>query len=170
MYRLCIKKNRQSSATCISHVPSALGRCTRGPAVRIWLLPHNDSRTWLVPLIKLSCAAVTTGWRHLQSYDVRIRASWIDWLVDLLILTLLTPWSTVLEKLAGFQLVGKFPTFYGNRRFITVFTRAGHLSLSWASSIQSIPPHPTSWRSLSERALYRLLTFQYQISCPSFVS
>jgi hypothetical protein len=27
--------------------------------------------------------------------------------------SLLTPWSTVLEKLAGFQLVEKFPAFYG---------------------------------------------------------
>ena len=31
---------------------------------------------------------------------------------------------------------------------ITTFTSARHLSLSWASSIQSIPPHPTSWRSI----------------------
>ena len=42
----------------------------------------------------------------------------------------------------------KFPAFYGTRRFITAFTRARHLSLSWASSIQSVPPHPTSWRSI----------------------
>ena len=56
---------------------------------------------------------------------------------------LLTPWSRVLlEKLTGFQPVKKFPAFYGTRRFITAFTRAHHLSLSWASSIQSIPPHP----------------------------
>ena len=34
------------------------------------------------------------------------------------------------------------------QRFITTFTSAHHLSLSWASSIQSIPPHPTSWRNL----------------------
>jgi len=34
------------------------------------------------------------------------------------------------------------------RRFITAFTSARHLSLFWASSIQSIPPHPTSWRSI----------------------
>jgi hypothetical protein len=32
--------------------------------------------------------------------------------------------------------------FYGTRRFITVFTRALHWSLSWARSIQSIPYHP----------------------------
>jgi hypothetical protein len=45
----------------------------------------------------------------------------------------LTPWSRVLlEKLTGHQLVKKFPAFYGTRRFITAFTRAHHLSLSWA--------------------------------------
>jgi hypothetical protein len=44
---------------------------------------------------------------------------------------LLTVWSTVLlEKLTGFQLVKKFPVFYGARRFITAFTSAHHLSLS----------------------------------------
>jgi len=32
--------------------------------------------------------------------------------------------------------------------FITAFTSAHRLSLSWASSIQSIPTHPTSWRSI----------------------
>ena len=53
----------------------------------------------------------------------------------------LTPYSRVLlDELAGFQLVKKFPAFYGTRRFITAFTSAHHLSLSCASSIQSIPP------------------------------
>jgi hypothetical protein len=48
---------------------------------------------------------------------------------------LLTPWSTVLlEKPTGSQLVKKFPAFYGTRRFITAFTSARHLPLSWASS------------------------------------
>ena len=59
-----------------------------------------------------------------------------------------TPCSTVLlQKLTGFQLVKKFPAFYGTRRFISAVTSARHLSLSWASSIQSTPPHPASWRS-----------------------
>ena len=54
---------------------------------------------------------------------------------------LLTLWSRVLlEKLSGLPLVKKFPSFYGTRRFITAFTSARHLSLSGASSIQSIPP------------------------------
>ena len=33
-----------------------------------------------------------------------------------------TPWSRVLEKLTGFQLVKKFPSFYGTQKFITAFT------------------------------------------------
>jgi hypothetical protein len=32
--------------------------------------------------------------------------------------------------------------------FVTAFTTAPHLSLSWATSIQSVLPHPTSWRSI----------------------
>ena len=62
---------------------------------------------------------------------------------------LLTPWCRVLlEKLTGLQLVKKFPTFHGPRRFITTLTSVRHLSLSWASPIQSIYPHPTCWRSI----------------------
>ena len=51
---------------------------------------------------------------------------------------LLTPWYRVLlEKLTGLQLVKKFPAFHGTRRFITALTTVRHLSLSWASPIQS---------------------------------
>jgi len=61
----------------------------------------------------------------------------------------LTSWiRIVLEKLTGFQLVKKFCAFYETRRFITAFTSARHLSLSRASSIQTISPHPTSLRSI----------------------
>ena len=51
-----------------------------------------------------------------------------------------------MEQLTGFQLVKKFPPFYGARRFITTFTGARHLSLSWASSIPFTPPHLAPWR------------------------
>ena len=66
---------------------------------------------------------------------------------------LLTDWLTpgsrgLLKKTTGFQLVKKFLAFYGTRRFIAAFTSARHVFLSWASSIQSIPSHPTSWRSI----------------------
>jgi len=50
--------------------------------------------------------------------------------------------------------------------FITAFTRARQLSLSWASSIQSIPPHPTSWRSILPNlmSLFSLLSSNQSIS------
>ena len=60
----------------------------------------------------------------------------------------LTAWSRViLENLTCSQLVQKFPAFKGTQMFITVITSDGHLSLFWGRSIQSIPPHSTSWRS-----------------------
>ena len=66
-----------------------------------------------------------------------------------LITYLLTAWCRVLlEKLTDLQLVKKFPAFQGAPRFITALTSVRHLSLSWASPIQSIYPHPTSWRSI----------------------
>ena len=62
---------------------------------------------------------------------------------------LITPWYRVLlEKLTGLQLVKEFPVFHRIRRFITSLTSIRHLSLSWANPIQSICPHPTSWRSI----------------------
>jgi len=62
---------------------------------------------------------------------------------------LLTPWCRVLlEKLTGLQLVKKYPAFHATRRFITALTSVRHLSLSWASPIQSIYLHPTSWKSI----------------------
>ena len=48
----------------------------------------------------------------------------------------------------GSQLVNKFPAFYRTWRFITAFTSAHHLSLSWARVIQSMPKNPTAWRSI----------------------
>ena len=73
----------------------------------------------------------------------------LTYLLACLLTYLLTPWSRVLlGKLTGLQLAKRFPAFYGTRMFITAFTSARHLSLSWASSIQYIPPHPTSCRSI----------------------
>jgi hypothetical protein len=61
---------------------------------------------------------------------------------------LVTPWSKVLlEKLTSSQLV-KFPTFYWIWKFITTLTSACLLSLSWARSTKSLPPHLTSWSSI----------------------
>ena len=71
----------------------------------------------------------------------------LTYFLTYLLTYLLIPWSRVLlEKLISSQLVRKFPAFYGIRRFITTSTSL--LSLFWARSIQSMPPHPTSWRSI----------------------
>ena len=64
------------------------------------------------------------------------------------LLTYSTMCRVILEKLTGLQLVKKFPAFHGTRKFITALTSVRQLSLSWASPIQSIYPHPTSWRSI----------------------
>ena len=62
---------------------------------------------------------------------------------------LLTPWSRILlEKLTGSTASQKIPRIFGTQRFLTVFTSARHLSLSWANSIQSPQPPLTSWRSI----------------------
>jgi hypothetical protein len=103
----------------------------------------------------------------------------------------LTPWSRVLpEKLKCPQLLKKFPAFYGTRKFITVYTRARHLSLSWATSTQSAPPHPTSQRSIlilsshlrlglpsgllhsgfPTKALYASLLSPIRATCPAHLS
>jgi hypothetical protein len=49
----------------------------------------------------------------------------------------LTIWGRVLlEKQIITQAVKEFPTFYGTRKFSTVFTRVRHWSLSWSRLIQ----------------------------------
>jgi hypothetical protein len=62
----------------------------------------------------------------------------------------LTPHSRVLlENLTSLCSQSRnSPYFYGTRKFFTVLTSARHLSLTWASSIQSPQPPPTSWRSI----------------------
>jgi hypothetical protein len=73
-------------------------------------------------------------------------ASWIPSCCIAISRTNLTAWHRVFpEKLTVPQPVKKFPAFYGTLRFIIAFKRARHLSLSWATSIQSLP-HPISWR------------------------
>ena len=87
------------------------------------------------------CSKHAEAWNKLIVKQKCCASSWL--------IFLLTPlWRVLLEKLTGFQLVKKFPTFHGTRRFITALTSVRHLSLSWASPIQSIHPHHTSWRSI----------------------
>jgi len=67
----------------------------------------------------------------------------------------------LLVKLRGPQPVTKFPVFYTTRSFNAAFTTARHLSLSWATAIQSMLPHPTSYRSIL------ILSSHLRLSLPS---
>ena len=109
--------------------------------------------------------------------------------INIYLLTyLLTPWCRVLlEKLTGLQLVKKFPAFHGTRKFITALTSVRHLSLSWASPIQSIYLLPNSWRFIlilsihlclglptglllsgfSSKTLYTPLSSTIRATCPA---
>jgi hypothetical protein len=70
---------------------------------------------------------------------------------------LLTSWSRVLlEKVTGSQLVKKYPTLYGTRRFITAFTSAHHLSLSWVLNIMiMISGSQSPWHGASSGCRWR---------------
>jgi hypothetical protein len=57
------------------------------------------------------------------------------------------------------ELLKKFPTFYGTWRFITVFTRARHWSLSWDKWIQFTRLHPISLRYILMLSFYLRLFF-----------
>jgi hypothetical protein len=58
-------------------------------------------------------------------------------------------WSrAILEKPPIVLLLKNLPAFYATRRFITVFTRDLHRSISWARSVQSIPSYHISLRSI----------------------
>ena len=86
---------------------------------------------------------------YLTTWTQNLEANSLHKVLTYLFTDLLTPWSTVLlEKITGFHLVKISPTFYGTRRFIIAFTSACHLSLSWSSSIQSMPPHHTALSSI----------------------
>ena len=103
--------------------------------IACWILKAIDTHSYYVILI----AFPRQKW-------LRQRASVLLYTYITYLLTyLLTPWSRVLlEKLTGSAASQEIPRIFGNRRFITVLTSARHLALSWANSIQSSQPPPTS--------------------------
>jgi hypothetical protein len=97
------------------------------------LFPRPSTLQSFAALTGISLLLLKYGKRFKSTFPRNYLTSWI--------------WA-LLEQSPVVQLLKNFPTFYGNRRFITVFTRALHWSLSWANSVQSIPPHPISLRSI----------------------
>ena len=103
---------------------------------------HRVHHTSLTRLASVAFSENQSPPTYLQTYIH-------TYILTYLLTYLLTPWSRVrYEKLKGSRLVKKFPTFYGIQRIITTFTGARQLSLPRATSIKSISPHPTSWRSI----------------------
>jgi len=100
-------------------------------------------------------------------------------LFDTILAYWLTTWSGfLLEKLTVIKLVNKFPTSYGTRRIVTVFTTARHWYLSWARWNQP-SSHPISLRAIQILSSHLRLGLQnglfssvvlakivYHFSCP----
>ena len=128
--------------------------------------PKNLSRWTLANLfevLKIICVPVVEELRHLRSTTPRlllVTKNIENFSIIVLLLWqfavntklfptyLFTPRSRfLLETLMCFQLVKKFPVFFGTRRFFTPCKSASHLSLSRVSLILSIPPQPIFSRS-----------------------
>ena len=119
-----------------------LRACKLGPSLCQKLAVSNSTRC-----LQTTCCTVTICvWIFERVFLIWINFS--DNITRLLTYSLIPCSTVLLENLTVSQLVKKFPAFYGTRRFITAFAIAHHLFLSWASSIQSITPHTTAWRSI----------------------
>ena len=77
-------------------------------------------------------------------HNAKISATILTYLLTYL----LTPWCIVLlEKLTGLQQSRNSPYFMEPEGSLP-HSQASATCLSWASPIQSMYPHPTSWRSI----------------------
>jgi len=86
---------------------------------------------------------------HWDTMWVEIKVNCTGTNVSLCSIHMTTPYTTITTgsrvlpvKIIGPQLVKNFPAFYRTRRFITAFTRARHLSISWTRPIQSMSLFP----------------------------
>ena len=121
---------------CVRHVKNTDYR------VFFWQL-QNNNRTVRLQICLVSEYLFSFFKTHKQT--AYLLTYLLTCLLTYLLTYLLIPWCRVrLEKLTGLQLVKKSPAFHGTRTFITALTSVRHLSLSWASPIQSIYPNLTS--------------------------
>jgi len=156
--------NEQKNVLQFPHTLYISGTCIILPKKAVWIVCFVD-------LASLHSLVNEANLVQNNSYQVSHKYSCFScWWAHYL----LTRWCTVLlEKVTGLRLVKKFSTFHGTQRFITALTSIRHLSLSWASPIQSIYPHPTSWRSvliLSTHLRLVLLTHMHHMPSPSHSS
>jgi hypothetical protein len=109
--------------------------CTAHCAVLCWPSLHTTVSAKAV-LSRCSFSLSCLLFAHCQCHKWESLKPWSSFVVE-------TAWNRILLEMLIFpQLVKKSSTFYGTWRFMTVFTRAHHLSVSWARSIQSMAPPP----------------------------
>ena len=91
-----------------------------------YLLTYSLTYLLTYLLTHLLIYLLTYLFTYLHTYSLTYLLTYLlTYSLTYLITYLLTSWSRVpFEKQTNFQLVKKFPTFYGTRRFITAFTRA----------------------------------------------
>jgi hypothetical protein len=98
---------------------------------------HSFSLSTLCRQHRNDCTAVDARFRNMGTVSTRREESGP------------TPRSwALLQEPPVAQVLKNSPTFYETQRFITVFTRALHSSLSTATSIQSISPYLISLRPI----------------------
>jgi len=118
-----IERNPNYWETCVWQSPSWEAN-THSASQEIYCLLWNPrfitTFTRALPLILQSICIIIVS--NVYNYIFLLNYNEIE----------LTPWSRLLEKLIVAQLVKKFLAFYGIWRFITVFTRGCHWTLSRA--------------------------------------
>ena len=137
--------NKTSLIQCGS-VTVHLFSFTHGRSEDKWLL--NEMWRNFRTLIRHSSLEYKFDFLLLSQYSIFTRLNFIHKFWCTLLYLLTARCRVLLDKLTGLQLLTKFPALHGTRRFITALTSVRHLSLTWASPIHSIYPHPTSWRSI----------------------
>ena len=131
----------------------------RGLCVGLITRPEESYRLWCLVVCDLETSWMRRPWPTLgpaapmgeMPDDSSLNRNMNQWLTNIkaLCLTyLLHGAESFLRSWLVLQLIKKFSAFYGTRKFITVLTSARHLSLSWANSIHSPQPLPTSSRSI----------------------
>jgi len=104
---------------------------------------HYTSKKYYSQKREVKNRYITSANKHPVLYNSHLWEQTSLWPKSTLLLTCTVNSRGIPENLTSLQLVKKFPTVYGTRRFITTFTSGRQPSLFSARSIQSnLPEDP----------------------------